>query len=87
MKILAITDIVKKDSPLHYRNDYTANLHYEGLGKGEITRDIGFTVERDPLGKPKISIHLQGVLEYPLIPAKRKITEYIVELEKRGDLV
>ncbi|MBN2509295.1 MAG: hypothetical protein JXB03_03420 [Spirochaetales bacterium] len=80
-------DIVKKDSPLHYRNEYTANLYYEGIGNSEFVRDIGFTVERDPLGKPKVSVHLHGILEYPLIPAKRKITEYIMDLEKQGKLV
>ena len=87
MKILDIGDIEKKDTPLHYRNEYTANLRYEGMGKSEVMKKISFTIERDPLGKANIHINFHGILEYPLIPAKKKITEYILDLDRQGKLV
>ncbi len=86
MKILEIRNLAKKETHLHYRNEYSGSLIYSFSG-GEEEADLTFSLERTATGQKHISINFPSSIHYPLIPAIRKVKEYVIELENRGALV
>lgn len=86
MKVHGIGQLVKKDIPLYYRNEY------EGLGDlefsdGERCRvPLDFTVEIKPTGERIIAVKLKERIDYPLLPIIRALKEKIKILESNGDL-
>lgn len=86
MKVHGIENLIKKDIPLYYRNEY------EGVGDLEFpTGDrrlvpIEFTVEMKPTGDKVINVTVKERIDYPLIPIIRALKETIVILETSGAL-
>jgi len=86
MEILSLTEIVKKDIPLHYRNEYTGKILYKSLQGGEEKTPIEFIVERSALGTLEINIEFKTPLDYPLVPALKSVKAYISSMDKKGEL-
>lgn len=85
MKIHEIRDINKKENHLHYRNEYSGSLVYSA-GSIEEETPLEFILERDAMGKTDISVNFPSSIHYPLLPAVRKVKDYIADLDKRGML-
>jgi len=80
-------NIVKKDVPLHYRNEYTANAVF-ALAQGRtISRRIEFVVEMSPTGSKDIRVNLIDPIDYPLIPILKSLKEEIQQLDRKGSLL
>ena len=87
MKLTAIADIVKKDIPLHYRNEYTANAVFD-LAEGKtLSRRIEFIVEMSPIGSKDIRINFVDPIDYPLVPVLKSLKEEIHQLDRKGSLL
>jgi hypothetical protein len=87
MKLTQIADIVKKDVPLHYRNEYTANALF-ALNEGKsLARRIEFIVEMSPIGSKDIRINFVDPIDYPLVPILKSLKEEIHTLDKKGLLL
>ena len=86
MKILEIRNLTKKENYLHYRNEYSGSLVYSFSG-GEEETDLVFCMERTATGQKHISINFPQSIHYPLVPAIRKVKDFITDLENRGALV
>jgi hypothetical protein len=87
MKIIELRDIVKKDIPLHYRNEYSAMAVLEfGQKKIPEEKKIEFVLERSATGAVDIQLNFLDELNYPLLPARKLLTDHIRNLDKRGIL-
>jgi hypothetical protein len=86
MKLIEITNIVKKDIPLHYRREFSGlAIFIDGHDK-KIKSPIRFTIEYRHTGHFDVKVNLLDSLNYPLIPTIRMLKDHIITLEKRGAL-
>jgi len=87
MKLSQIENIIKKDIPLHYRNEYTANAVFD-LAEGKtLSRRIEFVVEMSPIGSKDIRINFVDPIDYPLVPVLKSLKEEIHLLDRKGSLL
>lgn len=87
MKLNQIADIVKKDIPLHYRNEYTANAVFDVADGKTLSRRIEFVVEMSPIGSKDIRINFVDPIDYPLVPVLKSLKEEIYSLDRKGSLL
>jgi len=87
MKLNQIADIVKKNVPLHYRNEYTANALFDGPDGKAISKRIEFVVEMSPIGSKDIRINFVDPIDYPLVPVLKSLKEQIQVLDRTGSLL
>lgn len=87
MKFQALRDIVKKDIPLHYRNEYSATAVFVEPGPREIQTPVEFVIERSATGKKDIRVHFPTHPNYPLIPVLKALKEAIAHLDGQGQLL
>jgi hypothetical protein len=86
MKLTGISNIVKKNSPLHYRNEYTASAVFELDNQSLLSKRIEFVVEMSPIGSKDIRINFVDTLEYPLVPILKSLEDEIHSLDRKGSL-
>ncbi len=86
MRIIEIKNILKKDIPLHYRNEFSGSIVYETINSKPEEKKVEFILERSASGKIDVNINLLEEIDYPLIPAIRTLKEYILDLDKKGKL-
>lgn len=82
-----LSDIVKKDIPLHYRNEFTANAVFSTFDGKELMRKIEFIVEMAPTGKKDIRVNILEQVDYPLVPLLKTLKEHIQTLDRKGNLL
>jgi len=87
MKFADLEDIVKKDVPLHYRNEYTASAKILAWDGKSLARKIYFVIEMTPTGKKEIKVNFLESLDCPVLPILKGIKERITELDKKGLLL
>ena len=87
MKLTQIENIVKKDVPLHYRNEYTATAVFDLAGGKSLSRRIEFVVEMSPIGSKDIRINFVDPIDYPLVPVLKSLKEEIQILDRKGSLL
>jgi hypothetical protein len=86
MKILEIRNIIKKDLPLHYRNEFSGSLVYETLTKKKEEKRVEFTLEKNAFGKVDVKVNILEEIDYPLIPVINSLKTYILDMQKKGQL-
>lgn len=84
MKLLAINNITKKDSPIYYRNEYSADSNFILMGVDSITIPINFSIEMAPTGEKTIDVLVTDKIDYPLVPVLRSLKSKIETMEKEG---
>lgn len=86
MEVINIKNIIRKDIPLHYREEFSglAVLNNKRLETSE--NKIEFSLERTPFGTKEIEIKFSKMPDFPVITALRNLKEYILILEKEGRL-
>lgn len=87
MKLNQIADLVKKNVPLHYRNEYTANAVFDLADGKSLSRRIEFVVEMSPIGSKDIRINFVDPIDYPLVPVLKSLKEEIQILDRKGSLL
>lgn len=87
MKVLNILDVHREEFGLYYRRNFTANVVLELLSK-QITVPASFIIETDPLGRKLIDVDIDAnnLLNYPLIPVKTAIKQFIETIDNQGQL-
>ena len=84
MKAIKITDIVRKDVPLYYRNKYSAFAELE-LSEGSIKKiNIEFAIEVTPISGKEYSVDELETIDYPTLPVKKVLIEMIKEYDREG---
>ena len=87
MDVISIKDIVRKDIPLHYREEFTGLAVLNDMRSIESENKIEFSLERTPFGTKHIEIRFIEAPDYPVIQAIGILKEYILTMEKEGKLL
>ena len=85
MKIVALKNLVCKDVPIYYRRLFSGILEVELINK-TVESPINFTVETKPTGLNEVIINDMGEVEYPLLPLRKAVINYISVLDDTGGL-
>lgn len=86
MKILELKDIIKKDMLIHYRRVYDATAVVKMVDQSIIDLLLTITIEQSPLGHNDITVDFNNSIDYPLVPAMKKVKTYIADIDSKGML-
>ncbi|GAB6090298.1 hypothetical protein [Spirochaeta dissipatitropha] len=87
MQILELRNISHINSHIHYRRIFHAHAVLQYLGRKPEEKHIKFTIEHSPLGGTSINIDYLESIDYPIIPAKQQLKQFIADMDKQGTLV
>ncbi len=84
MELLEIKDILKKDIPLHYREDFSCTAVFaDKRSPKNVEIPVDFSLEHNALGQKDVIVTIKKEdLDYPLLPIKKSIQQYILDLDK-----
>ncbi|MBR6153911.1 MAG: hypothetical protein IKQ43_05690 [Treponema sp.] len=86
MKVKEINSISKEDGFIYYINRYRGNAVLEILAK-EVSIPVSFSIEINPLGQKNIEVeNLPSSLNYPVMPVKKSLKEFIDSMYTDGVL-
>ena len=86
MNVLEIRDITRKDTHIHYRQEYTGLAVFDSRHSTSNESRIEFSLEKTPLGEVNVKVRFLSAPDYPLIPVLRNLKAFILNLEKKGQL-
>ena len=84
MTVHGIDELIKKDIPLYYRNEYEGTGDLEFLNGSRRRIPLAFSVEIKPDGERIVAVKVKEKLDYPLLPVVRALKETILSMEKDG---
>lgn len=84
MKVIKITDIIRKDVPLYYRNKYTAVAELNLSTSSVIKAGIEFAIEVTPISGKVYTIDELENIDYPSMPVKKALIEEIKNYDREG---
>lgn len=79
-----ITDISRIENDIHYIRRYNGTLHFSLFHSNENMSEINFSIEHDAMGNASIVIDFLKPIDYPLIPAQKKVLTLIKEYDQQG---
>ena len=85
MKVVELQNLEREDVQIFYIRKYTATA-VRDLTARSANVDISFSIEMDPLGCKNFSLTINSPIDYPLIPLRKSILDYITNLEVEGKL-
>lgn len=85
MRVVELKNISRQENFIYYRRNFDAVAQLE-LGARIVESPIQFLIETTPLGSKEISIFGLESVDYPLLPLKKAIIEYISERDSEGKL-
>ncbi|MCK5197098.1 MAG: hypothetical protein KAR21_02040 [Spirochaetales bacterium] len=86
MNVIKIKNIIKKDIPLHYREEFSGLAVLDDMRSKKSESKIEFSLEQTAFGTKHVEIKFLKTPDYPVIPAIRTLREFILKLEKEGKL-
>jgi hypothetical protein len=84
VKVLEITNLVLKESPVLYRREFTADAIFETLDKEKLGKKIEFVLEKNHFGDSEIRVSLLEDINFPLVSIIRRIKNHIHEMDQKG---
>jgi len=84
MKFLGMDEIVKKDTLIYYRNEYTGRASFALIGDKRTSVKFSSTVEIKPTGERDIIVELLEKIDYPVVPIIKTLKNEIMNIEKEG---
>lgn len=84
METEEIVNIERIKNDLHYIRRYTGDLKYKIPLSNQNSVPIKFSIESDAIGNAKAKMEFLGPIDYPLIPARKKAIELILDYNKKG---
>jgi hypothetical protein len=85
MRLIQLINIQRKETPIYYRKEYSAEAILEFLDKN-LGVAIEFIVEHRPIGGVDVRVSLLDELDYPLLPVVNTIKSHIMDLQELGKL-
>lgn len=85
MRVIELKNIEREEGQIFYLRKYTCNAVIE-LPTNTETMKIFFSIETNPMGKKIIEITFTQTVNYPLIPLKKALIEFILTEEIEGRL-
>lgn len=86
MKVVELTNVVRRDTPLLYRRTFTATAILTHGATGPEAKRIEFVLEHSPLGPVNVNVKLLDDIDYPLVPALSALKDHINKLDQSGAL-
>lgn len=87
MEVLDIKNIIRKDIPLHYREEFSGLAVLNNKRSETSENKIEFSVERTAFGTKDVEVKFSITPDFPVITAIRNLKEYILIIEKEGKLI
>lgn len=86
MKVLDIKEISKEDGYIYYINRYRATAVLDILAH-KVDIPLSFSIETNPFGVKTVEIDtLPDDLNYPVMPVKKSLKDFIIIMDKQGSL-
>lgn len=86
MQVLKLDNVKKSEGVIYYRRQYTAEAEME-LPNCMERLPVSFTIETGPLGDKQFNLEFDPhKVNYPYIPIKKALTEYILNIDQMGAL-
>ena len=86
MNVIRIENIIRKDIPLHYREEFSGLAVINDMSSNESESRIEFSFERTAFGTKHVEVKFSTPPDYPVIQAIRNLKEFILNMEKDGEL-
>jgi len=85
VKVLSITDIIRKENFIYYRRELKGKALYNFPDRKH-TGQIEFTIETAPTGKKDIRIKIVDTVDYPILAVIQNLKQFILTLDDEGGL-
>lgn len=85
MKVLELENLQREEGHIFYIRKYTCDAILE-LPTNTEKLPLKFIIEMDPLGNKSIDLIINHSINYPLIPLKKSLLEFILNQEREGKL-
>ena len=85
MKVVELANLQREDVQIFYIRKYAATAVLD-LTARTANVDIEFSIEMNSFGNKSFSLSIKSPIDYPLIPIRKTILEYITNLEMEGKL-
>ncbi len=85
MKVVELANLQREDVQIFYIRKYAATAVLD-LTARTANVDIEFSIEMNSFGNKEFSLSIKSQIDYPLIPIRKSILEYITNLEMEGKL-
>ena len=85
MKVVELANLQREDVQIFYIRKYAATAVLD-LTARTANVDIEFSIEMNSFGNKEFSLSIKSQIDYPLIPIRKSILEYITNLEVEGKL-
>ncbi len=85
MRVIELKNLVREDVQIFYIRKYAATAVLD-LTARTANVEIEFSIEMNSFGNKEISLSIKTQIDYPLIPIRKSIIEYLTNLEQEGKL-
>ena len=85
MRVVELANLQREDVQIFYIRKYTATAVLD-LTARTANVDIEFSIEMNSFGNKAFTLSITSQIDYPLIPLRKSILEYITNLEQEGKL-
>lgn len=87
MKILNLKNLFREEGYIYYRRNFSGTADVEIPGQ-TLETDVDFCIETDPLGKKTVDIQFKKPVNfnYPILPIKKALKDYILKQDSEGKL-
>ena len=85
MRVVELANLQREDVQIFYIRKYAATAVLD-LTARTANVDIEFSIEMNSFGNKEFSLSIKSQIDYPLIPIRKSILEYITNLEVEGKL-
>ena len=85
MRVVELANLQREDVQIFYIRKYAATAVLD-LTARTANVDIEFSIEMNSVGNKDFSLSIKSQIDYPLIPIRKTILEYITNLEQEGKL-
>ena len=85
MKVLELKNILREEGHIFYLRKYACDAVLE-FPNSVIDTKISFSIEISPLGQKTVDLNILQDLNYPIIPIKSAIRNFIITEDNEGRL-
>ena len=85
MRVLEIRNVYREDGCIYYFRKFKGDAVVQ-LPVSTLETPITFTIEASPLGTKTIDVELSQTINYPVLPIKKALTDFILLEDKEGKL-
>lgn len=85
MKIVGLKNVSREDGYIYYMRKFSGIALIQIPGN-TLQTPVSFFIETSPLGTKSISVSIRNQLNYPILPVRKALADYILEEDREGKL-